>query len=49
VVGVSKLVMHHLVLPCLPIVALTGTALAQTSTPESIAGMAYLASEADDQ
>jgi hypothetical protein len=41
--------MRPLALSCLLIVALTGTALAQTSTPESIAWTAYLAAEADDQ
>jgi hypothetical protein len=45
----SKLVMRPLPLSCLLIVALTGTALAQTATPESIAWTAYLAAEADDQ
>jgi hypothetical protein len=41
--------MGPLPLSCLLIVALTGTALAQTATPESIAWTAYLAAEADDQ
>ena len=41
--------MRPLARSCLLIVALTGTALAQTSTPESIAWTAYFAVEADDQ
>jgi hypothetical protein len=41
--------MRPLPLSCLLIVALTGTAFAQTATPESIAWTAYLAAEADDQ